>query len=454
MTDITAEALSSRISGRVLEGEEAVQASRPWNHSYSNHSALVAFPNNAEEVASCVAFAAENRLPIGVQCTGHGVVRSVAGGLLIMTTGLTDLEVDVEARTARIGAGLEWAPVIAATEGHGLSSLHGSSPFVGAVGYTVGGGMGWLGRKHGLQSESVISFQVVTPDGVLRTASADENPDLFWALRGAGGGSLGVITEMTIHLVPVTEVYAGNLYYPAADAHEVIAMFAAWCEKLPEEMTAAIVLQNFPNLDSVPEHVRGKSFAIIRGAWCGPLSEGAALVDRLRQQKEPVIDHFGPLPWTECAKISNDPIGPVTLHNMSECLTSLDPDVAEVLVARTFPPEGHPRVTQTEARICGGALERGDGPATRGLATSPYTLVVIGPHHPETPDLLPDYLAAFRQDLAPHVTGHAYPNFMDGPERAERSSHIFTDEDWQRVQAVKAETDPRNAFRYGVDLKS
>ena len=167
-----------------------------------------------------------------MQATGHGGVVPV-DGVLLVTARLQDVSVDPEERTAWVAAGCTWADIVAATQVHGLAPLADSSPTVGAVASTLGGGLGWLSRHHGPACDAVRSFEVVTADGSLVRTCRDENGELFRALRG-GGGSLGVITDMEIALVPVTTVYAGNLHYPAERAAEVVARYAAWVADAPD----------------------------------------------------------------------------------------------------------------------------------------------------------------------------------------------------------------------------
>ena len=207
---------------------------------------------------------------VAVQATGHGIVRPANDSLLIVTANLTEVRVNDQARTAWIGPGAKWGKVLAQAQAVGLAPLLGSSPEVGATGYTLGGGMGWLARKYGLSIDSVNCFEVVNAHGEIVTASAAQNTDLFWGLRG-GGGSLGVVTGMEVRLYPVTQFYGGNLYYPIDQAPAVFARYREWIASAPDELTSAIVIMNYPPLPFFPDPLRGKAIAQIRGAYCGPI---------------------------------------------------------------------------------------------------------------------------------------------------------------------------------------
>src|SRR5687768_11105170 len=202
--DMTIQHLKKQISGRLLTPEDAdyERLRRGWNLNIDQHPAAILLPESAQDVAEGVKFAREAGLPVAAQSTGHGVHQPADGALLIVTSGLNALEIDPEARTVRAGAGLIWEPIINAAHEYGLAPLVGTSPHVGIVGYTLGGGIGWLARKYGLARDSVREIELVTADGEILRASAAENPDLFWAMRSSRGG-LGIVTALTIALAPV-----------------------------------------------------------------------------------------------------------------------------------------------------------------------------------------------------------------------------------------------------------
>lgn len=226
-------------SGKVIipDDPDYDAARQAWNLAVNQHPAFIIVAKSADDIAVAVRFASMQDLSIAVQATGHGVIREASDSLLIVTSQMTNVRVDPNTRTAWIGAGVKWGRVLAQTQAVGLAPLLGSSPDVGAVGYTLGGGMGWLARKYGLSADSVNRFELVTADGKIVTASKDENTDLFWGLRG-GGGNFGVITGMEIRLYPVTTVYGGNLFYPVQKAKEVFTHYRQWIADAPDELTS------------------------------------------------------------------------------------------------------------------------------------------------------------------------------------------------------------------------
>jgi FAD/FMN-containing dehydrogenase len=424
-----------------------------WNLAFDTRPALIVEAADVDDVAAALRFAAAADLGVAVQATGHGMARAADDDLLITTRRLDEVTIDRHARTARVGAGALWGPVLAEAQLHGLAPLAGSAPHVGAVGYTLGGGMGWLARKHGLSADKVRSFEVVTPDGQVRRVSAETDPELFWALRGGGAGSLGVVTAMEIDLVAVDQVYAGNLLYPPELAGEVFARFREWVRDVPDELTSAVVVMNFPPFEEVPEPVRGRSFAMLRGCWCGPLEDGAALIDEWRDWTPPALDLFGPMPFAQMAEISQDPVDPVPAMVATESLADLDAEASRVLIDHTLPAGGPPALIFSEVRHGGGVLaaaDRGAGHARLGEAR--FITHAVGLLDLEAPEGLADHLASLRQALAPFRSTHAYLNFLDGEERRERTREAFTDEEWARLLAVKAAIDPDDRLRHGLQL--
>mgnify|MGYP003286523087 CR=1 FL=1 len=214
------------------------EASLAWNLAARQTPALVVVAKGAADVLAAVRFAGEGGLGVGVMATGHGVGTACDGGVLINTSGMRGVRVDPVARTARVEAGALWTDLIHESQVHGLAGLLGSTSYVGIVGYTMGGGFGWLGRKYGFNAASVREADVVTADGELVRVSAEEHPDLFWGLKG-GGGNFGIVTSLKFDLYPIGMLYGGNLIYPVEKAREVLDAYARWSADLPDEMTSA-----------------------------------------------------------------------------------------------------------------------------------------------------------------------------------------------------------------------
>ena len=247
--------LRDRMSGRVsapgdLDWDEARQA---WNVAVDQRPAAVAIPHSVDDVIAIVDFANERGLRVTAQGTGHnaGAFDTLADTILVKTQEMRGVEIDAEARVARVAAGTLWIEVTEPASALGLAPLAGSSPDVGVVGYSLGGGASWLARKYGLSSNSVVAIELVTADGELVRADAEHHADLFWALRG-GGGNYGVVTHMEIRLYPLTEVYAGMMFWPWERSAEVLKAWAAWTRTAPDEVTTSARLMQIPPLPGHP----------------------------------------------------------------------------------------------------------------------------------------------------------------------------------------------------------
>jgi len=446
--------LRQQLSGQVVApGDGDYDAARAaWNLLVDPHPALVALVESADDVAAAVRFAAAHELDVAVQATGHGPVRPADGALLINTARLTGVEIDAAAQTARILAGTMWGQVLTAAQAHGLAPLLGSSPTIGAVGYTLGGGFGWLGRKYGLAADSVVSFSVVTADGQPLDVSANENPDLFWGLRG-GGGSLAIVTAMTVRLFPVATVYGGSLVYPAAAAAGVLRRWRDWLPGLPDEMTSAVKIINLPDLPFVPPPLRGQTFAMLLGCHCGPLEQGAALIQSWRDWQPPLMDAFGPMPFTEVARISQDPAQPSPSLNTGGWLGDLSDATIDTLVRYGTLQAGRAPLLLVEVRHAGGAMGRAGENAAFGHRDAELLLTAVG-HIPAPPlrAVLDDYTGRLKADLGQALTGTVYLNLMDGQEAAARVADAFPPEKLARLSALRAYYDPSRRLNRGMAI--
>jgi hypothetical protein len=442
--------LRQEISGEVLvPGDtEYAQAITAWNLAAVHTPTVVVVAEQPSDVAAAVGAAAEAGLGIGIQATGHGSVIPV-DGMLITTSRMDGVSIDPVAHTATVAAGATAGPVLAAAQEHGLAPLIGSSPTVGVVGFTLGGGVGWLSRKYGPACDAVRSFEVVTPDGSAVPASATENQELFRALRGGGGGVLGVVTAMEIDLVPVTTVYAGSFLYPASAAVEVAEHFARWVGQAPDDLTSSLVFMNFPPLPQVPEPLRGQSFIIVRGCWSGDLAEGRHFVDTFRNAMPPAMDTWAEMSFADSAVIGNDPVDPMPVAGCSSWLTDFDGEVAAALAANTFPSGGPPPVVFSEVRHLGGAMSRANDDSVMGSRDRQFLFQSSG-LNPETRVAMTPGHVRLMEALGPYRSGATSLNFMAGEERrsATRSSTDAARHD--SLASLQARLDPDNLLRFGV----
>jgi FAD/FMN-containing dehydrogenase len=448
--------LRSNIRGQVLlPGDAVYDASRKgFNLSVDQYPALIVVPESAQDIAQAVLFANRIDLDIAVTATGHGTIRPADSCLLINTSRMTAVTIDEEARTARVEAGAKWGRVLGPAQAAGLAPLLGSSPDVGAVGYTLGGGLGWLGRKYGLAADSVIEFEVVTAEGRQLRANASENSDLFWGLRG-GGGSLVIVSALTFKLYPISNVYGGNLIYPMEMAGEVMARYRQWIDQVPDEMTSSVVLMNVPPLPVAPEFLRGKSVIFVRGCYCGPEEEGRALIDSWRQWREPMVDMFGPMPFANVAQISSDPEDPIPGSSSGAWLRELDDAAIDTLISYVKPSGGPPPIIMAEVRHAGGAISRVD-PASAAFGNRDQTLLLFYTGMTPTPEAregFAQHSARMKEALAPSLSGRVYINFLEGSESAERVKDAFSAEALERLSELKARYDPDNRLNRAVNIK-
>jgi len=453
ITDISQ--LISHLPGKVVLPSDSQYdtARQAWNLVLDQRPELIVYVESPLDAAKAISFARQNGLEVAVQSTGHGVVLPANGAMLINTSRMKDLRIDPEAQTAWVGAGVKWGEVLEQAQQHGLAPLLGSSPNVGAVGYSLGGGMGWLARKYGMSADSIIHLDVVTPDGVMRRVSQNETSDLFWALRGGGGG-FGVVTGMEIRLYPLAHVYAGNLYYPPDMAKEVFQRFVQWAEEAPNELTASVVLMNFPPQPETPPIFQGQSFVIVRGCYCGPMEDGEKLMESWRVWHPPTIDDFKTISFSQAASISQDPIDPIPISSTGAWLSELSDEAVETLTRYTLPQEGPPLLVLSEVRLAGGAISRvsPDVNAYSHRDGRWLWLSAAVAQSPEMLDQIERHFEQMRAALGPYLTGKLFMNFADGKEARLRTRDGFSEENFRRLQRIKARYDPDRRFNFSFDI--
>jgi FAD/FMN-containing dehydrogenase len=415
---VAARRLRRAFAGAVhLPGEVAYDGQRqPLHATIDPWPAMVVEASGAADVRAAVVAAREHDLPLAVQATGHGTHVASDGAILLRTSDMATVLVDPDRRVARVGPGAVWGGVVAAAAPFGLAPLSGSSPSVGVTGYTLGGGVGWLARKHGFAADSLLRAEVVTADGSIVTASADEHADLFWALRG-GGGNFGVVTALELALHPVARVYAGTSYFAIDRAAETLACYREWIADAPDALSTAILLTHLPEGDRV---------LAIRALHVGEVDEAQRLLAPLfAAAGPPVVDGMRPMRFADTAMGGTAP-------RQVELLEELPDAVIDTLVAAGS------AASTVEVRHWGGAMARpaaDAGPVGhRGVPLS----VILDAQ-------VPDVAAA----LAPHATGGSFLNFLADPARTETA---YTAEDYRGLREVKAAYDPDNLLRIGHNI--
>ena len=435
------QSVNDRLAGRILApGDDGWDEARAaFNVLVDQRPAAIALPNDPADVTTVVRLAVEEGLRVAPQATGHNALPlgDLGDSILVKTSAMTDVRIDREGRSARVEAGARWRDVVPPASALGLAALHGSSPLVGVVGYSLGGGVGWYARRFGLQSNSVTAVELVTADGRRLRASADSEPDLFWALRG-GVGNFGVVTAIEFDLYELPEIYAGALFFPLERTGEVLHAFNEWQAGTPQEVTSVGRIMQFPPLEAVPEPVRGKQFAIVEMAFTGAEADGAELIAPLRELG-PGMDTFAMQPPEALTALHMDPPQPVPARTGGMLLTELPGEAIDALVSVAGPGSGSTLVA-VDMRQTGGALARSE-PSCGALGSLPgsFGLFAVGvPHSPEDAEAVGEQIARVTDALAPYEAGRTL-NFVEQPIDA---AEAFTDEVYRRLQQVKREYDP------------
>jgi FAD/FMN-containing dehydrogenase len=442
----TQEALHSSIAGDVfVPGDEGYdQARHGWNLSADQRPSAVVFAESSADVVRAVRFARSHGMRIAPQATGHGSVplERLEGAMLLKTSRMQRVDIYPSTRTARVEAGAEWQDVTLPAGEHGLAALAGSSPNVGVTGYTLGGGIGWLARRYGLAANSVTAVEIVTPDGRLARADADHEPDLFWAVRG-GGGSVGVVTALEMTLHPVRELYAGALFFPVQRSGEVLHAWREWTDTVPDDVTSIGRILRFPPIPEVPEHLRGRAFAIVEAAYIGDAPAGAELTRPLRELG-PELDTFATIPAPALQRLHMDPEQPVAGLADGELLTDAPAGAIDALVALIGPGADTP-LLGIELRHLGGALAReAPGGGAQAKIDAKYVMFASGPSPtPELGDAVRAHVRTAKDALTAWRAGYDYYNFAETPAEA----HVLLPrEAYLRLRQIKTAYDPDQAI--------
>jgi FAD binding domain len=422
-------------------------ARRAWNLAVDQRPAAVALPESAPDVAAVVRYAAQRGYRVAPQGTGHNAapLGPLDDTILLKTERMRGVRIDPEARIARVEAGVVWLEVVEAAARHGLAALAGSAPDVGVVGYTLGGGLSFLGRRHGLCANAVRAIEIVTADGRLRRCDRDNDPDLFWALRG-GGGSFGVVTAVELELFPIEQAYAGVLFYPIERGREVLH---AWRElthgdAVPDELTTVGRFLRLPPAPELPEPMRGKSFVIVEAYHLGDAAQADELLAPLRSLG-PVADTIQTVPLPALSHLHMDPPQPVPAAGDGLLLAELPAQAVDTLVDSAGADAPFPLAT-VEVRQLGGALARPH--ASHGAISAldaAYSLFAAGMvPAPELEAPVRDQLNAVRTAMAPWAASRRYLNLAD--TQGEPAT-FWTEQALRRLRRIKADVDPRDLIR-------
>jgi FAD binding domain len=436
------------LAGKVVFPEDARfdEARRAWNLAVDQEPAAVVFPESASDVAAAVRLAVDAGWRIAAQGTGHGAATlgPLGDTILVKTERMRGLSVDPVERIARAEAGVLSLELVRAAAQHELAWLGGPSRDVGVVGYTLGGGLSFFGRKHGLAANSVRAIELVTADASLVRADRDHEPDLFWALRG-GGGSFGIVTAIELELVPLTHAYAGLLWYPIERAGEVLH---AWAELTradpPHELTTAGRFLNLPPIPEVPEPVRGKSFVVVEAVQLGDPATADELLAPLRALG-PANDTIQTVPAAALLDLFLEPEHPVPAVGDGLTLAELPPAAIDALIDTAGADAAVP-LTSLEIRHLEGELAR-DRPGNGALSSvqAKYLMFAAGmAPTPELQDLMRGQVATVKQAMAPWAARHMLLNPAGTPTPMDA---FWPAGAFERLRALKATVDPDNLIR-------
>ena len=454
--EATVQELREAVRGEVLTPDDDgyAEARRIWNGAHDGRRpAVIVRCTGAADVIAAVGFARSNDLTIAVRGGGHSIAgfSTLDEGIVIDLSPMNGVRVDTEAQRATVGAGAVWADVDHEAQAHGLATTGGLVSSTGVAGFTLGGGIGWLMRKHGLACDNLVSADVVTADGQLVHASESENADLFWGLRG-GGGNFGIVTqfEFELHSVGPT-VYAGPIFYSADADGDLLRLFREWAPGASDDVTAVIDLTTAPPLPVIPEAWHGKKVAAFIATSAGPVEEGNGHVSEFRDVAEPVADLLGPMPYTVIQTLI-DPLWTKGTHAYFKAtnLARLDDELIDRLSELHLQAPG----PQCEIHVhqMGGAVARvGDGDTAFAERSMPYVLnAVTGWHDPDAADAHINWARAVIEAASEASTGRAYVNFLGDADVA-RSS--YGAETYERLVELKNQYDPTNVFRLNQNIE-
>ena len=444
--------LRSRVHGPVYAaGDDGLVAEvATWNLAVTHTPAIAVGATCAADVAAAVSWATAHGLKVAVQATGHGPVRNAAGALMISTRRMQGVTIDRMRGTARIEAGVKWAKVLAAAAPFGLTGLCGSSSDVGVVGYTLGGGLGSLGRKFGFSADSVLSVEMVTADGVLRTVCAEEQPELFWAVRG-GKGNFGVVTAVELQLVPVRSVLGGGIFFAGKDAPAVLHAFRQWAPTLPEDVGTSIAILRLPPMEELPPPLRGQTVVHLRYVYAGDdPAEGERLVEPMRSAGEVLLGFIHPLLTTELDSVHMDPTDPMPVWDRGVALSALPAAAVDAVLAQAGPDVTSP-LSIVEIRLLGGALARQpripNAVTGRDAAFSVFTAGVTAASSVEA---VAAAGAGVVEALRPWANG-CLINFL-GQAGPERVGQLWSPADRARLLAIRERFDPAGLLATNVAI--
>jgi hypothetical protein len=451
---------------RELEGSFAGQLVRPgdpayeehrklWNGSIDRRPALIARCSSASDVIAVVAFARRTGLPLAVRGGGHSFpgLSGCDGGVIADLRPMSAVRVDPESRTATAQAGALLGELDQATQEFGLAVPSGIVTHTGVAGLTLGGGIGWIMRKHGLTIDQLRSVQVVTAGGELVRASETENPDLFWGLRG-GGGNFGIVTEFEFRLNPLgPAVLAGPIFWPMSESPRLLRFYREWIAEAPDELMTIVIHRKAPPLDFVPAELHGELVVAVVCCHCGPIEEGERVIAPLRRFGRPVLDLCEPKPFLAHQAMFDPSFPHGRWYYMRSCdVAELSDEVIDVTVEHSMRIRSP--LTAFPIWQLGGAVAREDedGTAFNGRLAGHTFNITASTESAEGFDEERDWVRVLWSALEPHHMDSVYVNFLMD-EGEERVRAAYGGERYERLRALKAKYDPENLFSLNQNIR-
>jgi FAD/FMN-containing dehydrogenase len=448
--------LTASFNGQLVRPEDPSydDQRQVWNGSINRRPALIARCAGAADVGAALRFAQRSGLPLAVRSGGHSFPgHSVCDGGLVIDLGpMKGIRVDAEARTATAQAGVLLGELDRETQAFGLAVPAGIVTHTGLAGLTLGGGIGWLMRKHGLTIDQLLAVELVTAEGELVRASESENADLFWGLRG-GGGNFGVVTEFEFHLNPVGPVLlAGPIFWPMADSPRLLRFYREWIATAPDELMTIVVHRKAPDLPFVPAELKGELVVSIVCCYAGAVEDGERVLRPLREFGRPVLDLCQPTPYLEHQAMFDPSFPHGRWYYMRSCdVEELSDEVIDITAEHSL-RIGSP-LTAFPIWQMGGAVARvGDGETAFNGRHAGHTFNITAiTDSAEGFDEEREWARGLWSALEPHQTSSVYVNFLM-QEGEERVRDAYGVEKYDRLKALKSKYDPENLFRLNQNI--
>ena len=454
MSAMTQSELDGLIRGEVIvEGDADYEGARMvHNGMIDKRPAVVIRVMNAGDVMTTVNYARDNGLDLSIRGGGHSGpgLGTNDGGVVIDFSKMRGVRVDVSAKTARAEGGATWGDFNAATHAYGLATTGGIISTTGVAGLTLGGGIGYLSRGHGLSVDNLVSADVVTADGQILVASENENADLFWAIRG-GGGNFGVCTSLEFKLQPVRDVYWGPMFYEVEEAEKILKFYREYIKDAPEEMGVFPAFQVAPPLPFIPEDRHGDMFFALIACWSGDPAEGERQFKVFHDIAEVKAEHVGQIPYP-AINAAFDGLFPTGIRqywkgNFVKELT----DEAIAAHVKHGPNAPNPSSTMHLYPINGACQRVAPNATAFGHRDANFSMVIIAASDdPADDEANKKWVRDYSDAVAPHSEAGGYINFMDDDD-ADRTP-INYGENYDRLVKIKRKYDPDNLFRINQNI--